>query len=310
LKVGDIITSINDVSLRVSSADAADPQLSGIAQRRLTRTLQKAKPGDEVRLCVNSGGQNKTITVKTVSAADLVSEPIRSTISRTMGIDSDRPSVGLSLGVSGTARDTLGVFVNSVNSNGPAEKAGIIEGNRIASINGVDLRVPREDYEDMSAASARASRFNRELQKLKAGDRVDLRVWDGNRYRDVAVTTVKASDLPSRGFQIHIGDGQFFIGNPEVPMTLRTLPGNHMPNGVFRLDAGPNGFDMQGFDGEALRRSMQELRTRLQRLGPDLEGLRFNEFITPDIRVAPRIRTSAPVAPAAPRTIRRTITTL
>ena len=42
--------------------------------------------------------------------------------------------------MTGSSRDTLGVFVMSVEDGGPAAKAGIEEGTRIASINGVDVR--------------------------------------------------------------------------------------------------------------------------------------------------------------------------
>jgi len=45
-----------------------------------------------------------------------------------------RAALGLQLSPTGTARDTLGVFVSSVTPKGPAENAGIIEGDRIVSV--------------------------------------------------------------------------------------------------------------------------------------------------------------------------------
>src|SRR3954467_7221107 len=51
-----------------------------------------------------------------------------------------RAALGIELRATGTRRDTLGVFVEAVTPKGPAESAGIIEGDRIAAINGVDLR--------------------------------------------------------------------------------------------------------------------------------------------------------------------------
>ena len=49
--------------------------------------------------------------------------------------DETRAVIGISTS-NGSARDTLGVLVSSVHAGGPAEKAGIEEGNRIASISG------------------------------------------------------------------------------------------------------------------------------------------------------------------------------
>src|SRR5437868_7260898 len=47
-----------------------------------------------------------------------------------------RAALGLELRTTGTRRDTLGVFVEAVTPKGPAEAAGIVEGDRIAAING------------------------------------------------------------------------------------------------------------------------------------------------------------------------------
>ena len=61
---------------------------------------------------------------------------------RRMDFDSvlqKRPAIGVQLGATGSVRDSIGVFVSRVTPNGPAEKAGIVEGDRIVSINGVDL---------------------------------------------------------------------------------------------------------------------------------------------------------------------------
>ena len=44
----------------------------------------------------------------------------------------NRAALGIELRPTGTRRDTLGVFVAAVTPRGPAETAGIIEGDRIA----------------------------------------------------------------------------------------------------------------------------------------------------------------------------------
>lgn len=119
-----------------------------------------------------------------------------------------RAALGIQLSATGTARDTLGVFVNAVTPKGPAETAGIVEGDRIVSINGVDLRVSAADVEDSYASGLPAHRLQREVAKLTPGARVNVRVYSGGRVRDVQVTAGRASDLMrSRGFFSIGGDG-------------------------------------------------------------------------------------------------------
>jgi len=108
--------------------------------------------------------------------------------------DPDRAMIGVSTTTTGR-RDTLGLYVSSVTSGGPAEKAGIEEGNRLASINGVNLKLSREDAEDPATANVAQNRLVRELRKAKAGDEVTLEVWGGGRTRTVRVKTVAASEL-------------------------------------------------------------------------------------------------------------------
>lgn len=118
-----------------------------------------------------------------------------------------RAALGLQLSPTGTPRDTLGVFVSSVTPKGPAENAGIIEGDRIVSINGVDLRVAPGDIEDGYASGLPSHRLQREVAKLTPGSKASIRVYSGGRIRDVEVTAGRASELMrSRGF-INFGDG-------------------------------------------------------------------------------------------------------
>src|ERR1043166_789631 len=63
-------------------------------------------------------------------------------------LDQPRSATGVTTSGSATVRDTLGVFVTSVMSGSPAEKAGIEEGNRIASINNVSLKLAAPDVGD------------------------------------------------------------------------------------------------------------------------------------------------------------------
>ena len=213
LEEGNRIAAINGVSLKLAREDAGESDMSGTMTNRLVREMRKLKAGDEATLEVWNGGRYKTVKVKTVAASDLTPERM------TRQDAEDRPALGISLGSSGSKRDTLGVFVSGVSENGPAEKAGITEGNRIASVNGVDLRVPKEDIGDWSVANARVARLQREIAKLKPGQTVDLSVVEGGRARNVKVTLGRAADLErTNGFSFSTGDGSSFIMRPRVPM--------------------------------------------------------------------------------------------
>lgn len=104
------------------------------------------------------------------------------------------PAIGLETS-SGSIRDTIGVLVVGVTNNGPADKAGIEEGDRIATANGVDLRLSAADAGDRQMRGLMARRLARAVQKGKPGDQIELRVYHDGQYHTVKVTTVKASDL-------------------------------------------------------------------------------------------------------------------
>lgn len=132
-----------------------------------------------------------------------------------------RAALGLELRATGTRRDTLGVFVAAVTSGGPAETAGIIEGDRIASINGVDLRSAAADVDDEYTNGVPAHRLTREVQKLTPGTRVTLRVFSGGRSRDVVVTAGRASDVFRQAGQFNFrmqGPGGMEFRRPDGGM--------------------------------------------------------------------------------------------
>ena len=219
LEEGNRIATINGVNLKLATADVGDWEMASVMSRRLTRELGKVKAGTEVELRVYSSGQTRTVKVKTVAYDSLY----RSTRSaRWESDDDDRPALGIGLGSSGSKRDTLGVLVSWLDDNGPAAKAGLEEGNRIAGIGTVDLRVSREDAGDEMISSVKGQRLQRELEKLKVGDEVELRVYADGRTRSVRVKTVAASSL-SRG-----GRGAFFGTTPRVMVAPR-VPMPPMP---------------------------------------------------------------------------------
>jgi hypothetical protein len=179
------------------------------------------KAGDEVTLQVWHDGASRSYKIKTVAADDLnprVQAKIRA---------EERAVIGIGFGLTGSKRDTLGVFVNSVTEDGPAEKAGIVEGDRIAAINGVSLKLSKDDLEDSWVANSRLNRLSREVAKAKAGDVVELTVVSGGRSRAVKVTTVKASSLKGASEQhiriLRSPDGAMAPMAPMPPMSW-TIP--------------------------------------------------------------------------------------
>src|SRR5436190_13270671 len=203
IEEGSRLAAINGVNLKLSAADVGDWDMSSIMSRRLTRELGKMKPGDDVELRVYAAGQTRTLRVKTASSDSLY----RRMRDSWDDDDDDRAALGVSLGSSGSRRDTLGILISWLDDNGPAAKAGLEEGNRVAAINSVDLRVSRDDAGDEMISGVKIQRLQRELEKLKAGDEVTLRVYADGRTRDVKVKTVAASSLRNRDRGMFMGRG-------------------------------------------------------------------------------------------------------
>ena len=222
---GDRLVAVNGTSLTLSAADAGEPDMALILRRRLERTLEKVEPNQEVTLRLWSSGRTREVKVRAgeerriTRVADAYGTYVAAARS-----GADRPVIGVSLGGSGTKRDTLGVFIAGVVEGGPAEQAGIIEGHRIASINGVDLRVPAADAGDAMVASARVNRLQRELEKVEPGARVQLRVWSDGRYRDVTVEAKRQSEVYKESAAVRIGGVGALDSFMTPNVVVRTAP--------------------------------------------------------------------------------------
>ena len=264
LEEGNRIAAINGVSLRANVADIDDYESAGTLSRRLVRELEKAKPGDEVELRIYREGRTQNLRVRTVSSDSLFK---RATAFRRVSRDEmdERPALGIGLGSSGSRRDTLGVLVMSVQDSSPAARAGLEEGNRIAAINGVNLRVAHEDAEDASMGRTKAQRLMREVSQLKPGDNVTMRVYANGQYREVTMKVARAGDLPRSRGMTYFGGWDF---PPMPPMPV--MPA--MPRGAFRTmeNFGPVRVDVRPEVGE----SLQRVRARIDALRPRLERLR------------------------------------
>jgi S1-C subfamily serine protease len=215
IEEGNRIASVNGVSLKLNAADVGDADMAEAMTRRLTRELNKLKPGDEIDLRVIAGNQTKALKIKTVASEDLRAAAARRA-------DEERATLGLEIMTTGNARDSLGVLVMGIDDNGPAAKAGIEEGARIASINGVDLReTSHENEDDVFYRARNVSRLEREMQKVKPGDDVDLRVYFNGQYRTLKLKSAKASDLPRHGRTMTImRDDQFLPRTMLAPNVI------------------------------------------------------------------------------------------
>jgi serine protease Do len=307
IEEGNRLVSINGVNLRLSAADAREGDMDGIVNRRLIRELERIKAGDDVDLRVWTGGQTKTVKVKTVAVEDLPSR--MRTARREL---EDRPALGLSLSATGSRRDTLGMLVVRVTTDGPAEKAGIVEGDRVSAINGVGLRVAAEDAGDGYMSSARMNRYRRELTKTSVGEDVELRVLSNGQSKTISIKPVRAGDLPrDRGSVMIIGDGAVSIGDmfpalpaiaipPIAPMAPRAprvfeFDGNFDDGVRIQLDPRAR-IEIERGAQDAARRA-REMMEQLERYRYDIDR-RADDNSGATIAPAPRARPSGRIAAA------------
>ena len=257
---GDRIVAVNGQDIRLTRAESADPAQHGLASRRLRRAIGELDSGDELRLRVRGTGGERNVTLNVVSASELTQATARTmpAMDRTASVwGSDRPAIGLSTQATGTPRDTLGVFVASVVADGPAERAGIHEGDRIVSVGGTDLRVRPVDMSDRYVAQLKATALTNAIRESTIGEPLEIRVWRAGQVRTVMVTPEASSAV--RGSALF--EGVMPYSNFE---SIRAFPG-------FRVDSAGSGFtifrgsmndvELQG-RLEALREQLEEVRSR------------------------------------------------
>ena len=263
---GDRIVAIDEREVRLARGDADDPEVAELGARRVQEALRDVRPGDTVEVELRRGRELRTVRVRAGAPAWLADgdAPLRRrgampgerigpwAMDTTARRDWEqrarawrdsararaerRPALGLSLQSTGAARDSLGLFVAAVTTGGPAEQAGIVEGDRIASIDGVDVRVPREELDDDAAGRARAARFTRELLRRAPGDQVTLRVWSGGALRTVTARLGRATEVYRDGEGIAFG----FAGPDGAPIPPLPPIGRFAPPGggvqIWRFD--------------------------------------------------------------------------
>ena len=146
----------------------------------------------------------------------------------------DAGILGLSLTLSGTARDTLGLLVAAVALGGPAERAGIVQGNRVAELAGVSLRVDPADIGQRGIEDQMARRLARALQSIQSGEQTSIRIVTGTRERSVQVTvgTMGVANVVAGGAN---RDVTSFGATPTVN-TILPQPVPSSGSGVQSLD--------------------------------------------------------------------------
>jgi serine protease Do len=297
LEEGNRIAAINGTSLRASGADVEDEAMAGTLARRLVRVLSAVRPGDEVDLRVYRDGRTAAVKVRTADSDSLFGRASTERVSRA-AMD-DRPALGFGIGSSGSRRDTLGVLVMSVPDSTPAARASLEEGNRIAAVDGVNLRVAPEDAGDPYMGRVKAQRLQREIAGLTPGSDVMLRVYANGQFRDVKLTVARSGDLPRSASRMMILGGSGFDFPAIAPMS----PMSPMSRMAPMANEGPRMRIMVSPDGGAVHREapdpsfreqMQVLRRELELLGPEMQSIApVLERLRPQLE---RMRTELPEA--------------
>jgi hypothetical protein len=168
--------------------------------------------------------------------------------------DADAPDarglLGVTLGTSGTDRDTLGLLITQVLRDGPADRAGIDEGNRLAEIDGVSLRLDPADIGRSNATDAVQRRLTRTLRGLQGGEQATLRVFGAGKFRNVTVQLGTAASAP----------------NVAVTISPATPPApTPMPSAVAVAAGEPAGRATLA----GAMQSLVELQSQLRRLADD-----------------------------------------
>jgi len=136
-----------------------------------------------------SRNMRSTHAVVVATMLSAVATPLAAQASR--GSDPDVGVIlGMSVSVSGSDRDTLGLLISNITRGGPADEAGVYEGNRLAAINGVSLRIDREAGDGRAVSDAVFRRLARELGEARSGDDISLRIFGSGRFRTVTVHPV------------------------------------------------------------------------------------------------------------------------
>ncbi len=181
IRRGDRLVSIDDVDLRVDPSDLEDSAGEVLPESRLRRFLSRKKAGDAASVTIYADGRKETRRV-------ILSE---SPLARTFGAMRERTGrrvLGVSFSQRGSMRDTVGLLITDISSGGAADRAGLMEGDRVISVDGVDLRVSATDAGSPEGVEVRISRLRRALDAAKDSQPVRVEILSEGRRRTVSLT--------------------------------------------------------------------------------------------------------------------------
>ena len=173
LKAGDVVLKADDAKVE--------------SYEQMVELIRVRKPGDKVKLTVKRDGKEQVIEV-TLAARPGSEQPAGG--GRTGGRGIARPSSGFRL-----AAGEKGARVELVVGDGPADRAGIKQGDEILAVDGKPVKTPEEYLQAIGDAR-------------KPGDRVKLTVLRGTEQKEVELTL-----------------GTLAGGNPANPPGGMLLPG-------------------------------------------------------------------------------------
>ena len=130
-----------------------------------------------------------------------------------------RPRIGVRVGVTADKeKDRIGARIEEVTSGGPADKAGLKDGDIITRFNGVALGGLKSDDEDASGPGQKLIELAR---KLEGGDTVDVEYCRGSDTRKVKIVAQDLGGMAMDRWRMRVPD----LRGMELPRMLEGGPG-------------------------------------------------------------------------------------
>jgi hypothetical protein len=192
--------------------------------------------------------------------------------------DSDVPAdtralLGIAVGTSGTDRDTLGLLVTQVLRDGPGDRAGIDEGNRLAEIDGVSLRLDPADVGRSSATDVVMRRLTRALRGMQSGEQATLRIFGAGKFRNVNVQLGSAAGAST------IATAPVTVPTPTPPPTTLTLPTHASSSGGASSVSDLTMPRSTGGTVDGVVQALGDLQAQLRRLSDDEATPAFSDSL-------------------------------
>ena len=135
-----------------------------------------------------------------------------------------RPRIGVRVGIEADKdKDRLGARIEEVTPDGPADKAGLKEGDIITRFNGVALGGLKADDDDESGPGQKLIELAR---KLDDGDTVDVEYRRGNDNRKARIVAADLGEVGMNGWRMRVPDMRgMALPRVEIPRMFGGEPG-------------------------------------------------------------------------------------